>query len=226
MPADDYLPGADVSLDGLRVGCPENFFFDAIDAEVESAVRRAVVLAGELGATVVPVRVPDIAAINVLGRLILLAEASAVMEPYLSDRTRFGTDVLALLDQGRLIPATDYVQAQRLRRLAQQEFASLWKTVDCLMMPATAMPAPRIGETKVPLGDGEEDVRVAATRLVRPMNVLGLPALSMPCGRSRSGLPIGVQIAGPPFQEKRILRLGAALEDAMPSIGCCRDGMD
>ncbi len=224
VPVDDYLPGPDCSIAGLRVGCPENFFFDALDPEVEESVRRAVALAGELGAAVVPIRVPDVAAVNAIGRLILLAEAAAVMEPYLSDRSRFGADVLALLDQGRLIPATDYVQAQRLRRLAQREFASLWEKVDCLMMPATAMPAPKIGAMTVPLGGGEEDVRIAATRLVRSMNVLGLPALSLPCGMSRSGLPIGLQIAGPPFREKRILRVAAALEDAMPaSVGLTDD---
>jgi aspartyl-tRNA(Asn)/glutamyl-tRNA(Gln) amidotransferase subunit A len=161
--------------------------------------------------------VPDIAAINTVGRVILLVEAAAVMEPYLGDRSKFGPDVLALLDQGRLIPATDYIQAQRLRRLAQQEFRALWDTVDCLVTPTTPAPAPRIGATTTEFGGVAEDVRLAATRLVRAINVLGLPALSMPCGLSSERLPLGLQVVGPPFRERRILALGAAIEDALPS---------
>ncbi len=217
-PVEDYLPAADVSLRGLRIGVPENFYFEQADVEVARAVRSTIALAGDLGAATIPVTVPDIAAINTVGRIILLVEASAVMEVHLSNRAQFGEDVLALLDQGRLIPATDYVQAQRLRRLAQEEFRELWKIVDCLAMPTTPSPAPRIGESTATVGGLTEDVRLAATRLVRAFNVLGLPALSMPCGFGRGNLPLGLQIVGPPFREKRILRVGAALEDALPAV--------
>ena len=79
------------------------------------------------------------------------------------------------------------------------------------------MAAPRIGETTVLFGDQTEDVRLAATRLVRGINVLGLPALSMPCGFDRRGLPLGLQIVVRPFDEALILRVAAALEDAMSS---------
>ena len=161
-----------------------------------------------------PVRVPDIAALNAVGRVILLAEASALMEKYIGNRDQFGADVLALLDQGRLLPATDYVNAQRLRRMMQREFAAVWSQVDCLFTPTTPMAAPRIGEKTAKLGDHNEDVRLATTRLVRGINVLGLPALSMPCGPDRRGLPIGLQIVGRPFDEALVLRVAAALEDA------------
>lgn len=222
-PVEDYLPGDEVSIHGRRVGVPEEFFLERLDAEVEQSVRRAARLAMELGAEVIPVRLPDFGAINTVGRVILLAEASAVMEPYLEDRSRFGADVLALLDTGRLLPATDYVQAQRLRRLMQQEFRRVWREVDCLLTPTTPIPAPRLGQSEVHVGDRLEDVRLASTRLVRGFNVLGLPALSMPCGMHSSGLPIGLQLVGPPFSERRILDLGAALEDALgPALGADR----
>ena len=126
--------------------------------------------------------------------------------------------MLALLDQGRLLPATDYVNAQRLRRKMRREFAGLWSQVDCLITPTTPNPAPRIGETTVNLGGRQEDVRLATTRLVRGINLLGLPALSIPCGLSASGLPVGLQIIGPEFQEELILRVGAALEDSGVAI--------
>jgi len=220
-PVADFVPKDDASVRGLRIGYPRNFFFDRLDPEVESSVRAAIARAGSMGAVVKPVTVPDVAALNVVSRLILLAEASAVMEPFAGRRDQFGPDVLALFDQGRLVAATDYVQAQRLRRQLRDEFNRLWNEVDCLATPTTPNTAPRIGDTTVQLGGQEENVRLAATRLVRGINTLGLPALSIPCGLSTSGLPIGLQIVGPAFEEARILRVGAALEDAGVGIPPC-----
>jgi aspartyl-tRNA(Asn)/glutamyl-tRNA(Gln) amidotransferase subunit A len=188
---------------------------------VELCVRGSIARAASLGAEVKPVVVPDIAALNAVGRVILLAEASAAMEPYRERRKSFGPDVLALLDQGRLVPATDYINAQRLRRAMRREFQKLWSEVDCLVVPTTPHTAPRIGETTVRFDGRDEDARLAATRLVRGINVLGLPALSMPCGLSSGGLPIGLQIVGPAFQEALILRIGAALEDDGVGIPPC-----
>ena len=109
------------------------------------------------------------------------------MEPHLEFRDRFGADVLSRLDQGRLIPATDYVNAQRLRRKLRDEFDKLWNEVDCFLTPTTPNTAPRIGENTIRLGGRDEDTRIATTRLVRGINVLGLPALSIPCGLSGHG---------------------------------------
>jgi aspartyl-tRNA(Asn)/glutamyl-tRNA(Gln) amidotransferase subunit A len=209
----DYTPQDGISLQGLRLGFPEKFFFERLDPDVESAVRGAIARAGALGADVKPVQVPNIEAINAVGYVILLAEAAATLERYVGDRSRFGVDVLSLLDQGRCLPAVDYVNAQRLRRKLQIEFAAVWKEVDCLMMPTTPNTAPRIGEELIRFRDGDQDVRALATRLVRAFNVLGLPALSMPCGLSSRGLPIGLQLVAAPFEEATLLQLGVALED-------------
>lgn len=220
-PVVDFVPEEGCSIHGLRVGFPESFFFDRLDPGVELCVRGAIARAESLGAQVKPVKVPDMAAMNVAGRMILLCEASALMEPHLGDRSQFGPDVLALLDQGRLLPATDYIHAQRLRSRMQREFAQVWSTVDCLVTPTTPNTAPRAGENTVKLGGREEDVRLATTRLVRSINLLGLPALSMPCGLSSNGLPVGLQIIGPPFEESLILRVGAAMEDGGVGIPPC-----
>jgi aspartyl-tRNA(Asn)/glutamyl-tRNA(Gln) amidotransferase subunit A len=213
-PVCSYLPPESVNIHGLRIGVPENFYFERISASVADSVRRAVRLAEEAGAIVISLRVPDIAQLNAIGRIILLGEASATMERYVHRRGDFGPDVLALLDQGRLIPATDYINAQRVRRLLLQEFQSVWAKVDCLLAPTTPTTAPSIGQSTINL-DGEEDVRIASTRLVRGVNVLGLPALSLPCGFDEEGLPLGLQIIGPSFQEALILKVGAALEDVL-----------
>jgi aspartyl-tRNA(Asn)/glutamyl-tRNA(Gln) amidotransferase subunit A len=212
-PGVDFIPDDGCSIRRLRIGLPENFYFDHLDAGVESSVRGVFARAQSLGALVAPVRVPDIAALNTVGRVIQLAEAAAVAEPHLEHREKFGPDVLALFDQGRLLPATDYIHAQRLRRKLSREFNQLWSEVDCLIAPTTPNTAPRVGDATVRLGGRDEDVRLTTTRLVRGINVLGLPALSIPCGLGASGLPIGIQIIGPAWEEALILRVGAALED-------------
>ncbi|MBI1791586.1 MAG: amidase, partial [Acidobacteria bacterium] len=215
-PLSRYLPEPHCSIAGLRIGWPENFYFDHVDPLVEGAVRSMADTALTLGARIVPIRVPDIAAYNAVARVILLSEASALMEPHLERRDMFGADVLALLDQGRLLPATDYINAQRLRRAMQREFAQLWERVDCLFTPTAPLGAPRIGQATALVGGRQEDVRLASTRLVRAINLLGLPALSMPCGLDDSGMPLGLQIIGKPFDEATILRIAAALEDSTP----------
>jgi aspartyl-tRNA(Asn)/glutamyl-tRNA(Gln) amidotransferase subunit A len=214
VPPHDYLPPEGVSIRGLRIGLPSSFYFERLDPEIDRGVRSLARTAVDLGAELVDVKVPDIAAINTVSRVILLAEASATMERLLHRRSEIGADVLALLDQGRLIPATDYINAQRLRRVQQREFAQVWKHADCLLIPCTPATAPRIGQTELSLGGVTEDIRIASTRLVRGINPLGLPALSIPCGVSNAGMPMGAQIVGPPFREELILRVGAAIEDA------------
>jgi len=211
-PVIDFTPQDNLSLNGLRLGFPEKFF-QGLDPDVESAVRGAIARAGALGADVKPVPLPDISAINAVGYIILLAEAAAILEPYAHDRESFGPDVLSLLDQGRCLPAIDYVNAQRVRRRLQVGFAKVWSQVDCLILPTTPNTAPRIGQQTVRLRDAEHDVRAVATRLVRTFNVLGWPALSMPCGLSGQGLPIGLQLVAAPFEESTLLQLGAVLED-------------
>jgi aspartyl-tRNA(Asn)/glutamyl-tRNA(Gln) amidotransferase subunit A len=210
-PVENYVPDIEPSLRGLRIGLPENFYFERLDPEVDAAVRAAFRTAEALGAEIVTLRVPDIAAINTVARVILLAEASALLEPHLEHRDLFGGDVLALLDQGRLLPATDYINAQRLRRAMQHEFAGAWSRVDCLFTPTAPITAPRIGETTATVGSASEDVRLATTRLVRAINLLGVPAISIPCGMDHRGLPIGLQIVGQPFAEALILRVAQAL---------------
>ncbi len=159
-------------------------------------------------------RVPDIAAINIVGRMILMSEASALMERYMDRRDAIGPDVLALLDQGRMLAATDYVNAQRMRRVMQKEFAKIWGQVDLLFTPTSAIIAPKIGQTTVEIDGVPEDTRMASTRFVRPFNVLGLPALSLPWGTGELGMPVGLQLVGKAFTEGKMFEAAACLEAA------------
>jgi aspartyl-tRNA(Asn)/glutamyl-tRNA(Gln) amidotransferase subunit A len=148
----------------------------------------------------------------------LLVEAVTVVRPYLDRRADFGADVLAMLDQGKAIAAIDYIEAQRTRRRIGRQFARLFEQVDCIFTPTTPITAPKIGQTSVEIRGGKEEVRSAATRFTRVMNALGLPAISIPCGFSRSGLPIGLQIIAAARQDDLLLRVAAAMEDAMALI--------
>jgi aspartyl-tRNA(Asn)/glutamyl-tRNA(Gln) amidotransferase subunit A len=217
--ASGYVPAAHADLRGMRIGVPENFFVERIAPEVMLSFRAAVQTAAALGAHVTEIRLPDVEALNVVGRIAQLSEVSALLAGYLDRRSEIGRDILVLLEQGRLIPAIDYLNAQRVRAVLTREFSKIWKHLDCLMTPATPIPAPKIGEMSVAFGSFTEDVRSAATRLTRPFNVLGWPALALPCGFTNAGLPIGLQVVAPPQQEDSLLQAGAALEDAFGIAG-------
>ena len=196
----------------LRIGWPENGYFDNVDPDVAKAIENA---AAAVGATRVAVRVPDLDGLNSVARAILLAEASAIYGRYLSESPeQFGSDVRALLQQGALLAATDYVNAQRARREYIRQFRALFRGFDVMITPTTPVPAPKIGEDKVVIEGREEDVRLAATRLVRGINVLGFPAASLPCGTcpSPNRLPVGMQIIGPPGADALVLQVAAAFE--------------
>ncbi len=210
----DYRPGKVAGLQGIRVGRPSNFYFDRLAPSVRARVDRSFELAASLGAEVIHLKVPDVEEWNAVARVVLLAEASAALEPHLSRRDQFAPDVLTLLDQGRLLPATLYVQAQRVRSRLVSEMDAVWNQVDCLFTATTPTTAPEIGATHIDVGGLSEDVRLATTRLVRGINLLGVPALSLPCGADPGGLPVGLQVIAPAFGEKQLLRIGSALECA------------
>jgi len=209
-PAAEYLPDGDAGLagrglTGRRVGVPRNFFRERLATQVAAAYEDALRLAEKQGARLVEVTLPDPGEVNLVGRVILLSEASALIESIPMHRGDLGADVQALVDQGRMVPATDYINAQRLRRLYQQRWARVWDEMDLLFTPAVPIEAPLSGEATV----GGEDVRLASTRLARPFNVMGWPALSFPL--PVIGLPVGLQVVGRPFGEAEILSGAVAI---------------
>ncbi len=117
-----------------------------------------------------------------------------------------------MLDQGSLIPAADYVNAQRLRKLLLGEFHALFRGIDCLLTPTTPITAPRIGQTEITLNGVAHDTRMLTTRFVRGFNVLGFPALSIPCGLTLRRPADRLQMIARPFEENLLLTLGEALE--------------
>jgi Asp-tRNA(Asn)/Glu-tRNA(Gln) amidotransferase A subunit family amidase len=123
---------------------------------------------------------PDLEEINAIGRLILLSEASALLGHYLNRPEDIGADVLTLLEQGIQIKATDYINAQLRRAEIRREWAGIWEQFDVITMPTVGNEPPRIDDPAV----NSLETRVAATKGVRPFNVLGFPAISIPVSTS------------------------------------------
>jgi aspartyl-tRNA(Asn)/glutamyl-tRNA(Gln) amidotransferase subunit A len=198
-------------LKGIRVGVPKNFFFDRVDAEIAAAVRKSISDMERLGAALVDVSLPDMNEANAAARVVQLSETAAIYVNHTNPKM-FGEDVWALLEQGRMIMGHEYVNAQRIRTLFRRHFDELWRKVDVLATPTTPITAPLLEQDNVLIGDAEENVRMATTRLVRSINFLGEPALSMPCGKSSNGMPVGLQLISAPFTEGRLLQIAKTLE--------------
>jgi aspartyl-tRNA(Asn)/glutamyl-tRNA(Gln) amidotransferase subunit A len=200
-------------LDGKKVGVPRNFYFDQLDPDVDAAVRVALNKLEAIGATMIDIEVPDIEEFNAIARLIQLAEATSVHRRRLQKHPEdFSDDVRVLIEQGYFITATDYLDAQRRRRKLNSDFNTLLQQVDVIVAPTIPITAARIGQTTTTIGGMEENVRLATTRLVRALNLTGLPVLSVPCGMSSEGLPIGLQLIGSLFKEANLLEVGHAYE--------------
>lgn len=196
----------------VRIGVPENFYFDGVDSEISAAVESEVKRAERMGAKILRLKVPDPEGLMSAARTILLCEAATTMLPHVKPRHEFGADVLGHLDTGAKVAATEYINAVRAAARLKEQWARLFEHVDLLITPTIPITAPPIGQATVRVGIREEDTRLLTTRFCRGINLLGYPALSIPCGMSAAGLPIGLQIVGGLNQDGLVLNAGAALE--------------
>lgn len=198
-------------LSGIRVGVLRKTYFNRIDEHVAASINQALGEMEKLGASVVEVQTPDLNEMNAVARIVQMAETAALYVNH-RDPAEFGADVWALVEQGRALAAHEYVNAQRIRTLFRRDFDALWQQFDLLVTPTTPITAPFITEDLVQIGSASEDTRLATTRLVRSINLLGEPALSLPCGKAQNGMPVGLQLISAPFTESRLLQIGKTLE--------------
>jgi aspartyl-tRNA(Asn)/glutamyl-tRNA(Gln) amidotransferase subunit A len=148
--------------------------------------------------------------------LILGAEAYAVHEQRLENEPEtFGEEVSERLMDGERLKAYRYANARRRGVLATDEFDRALQGVDVLLTPTLPIVATEIGQREVIIGDYEESVRSALTRFTGPTDLTGHPSLSLPCGATASGLPVGLQLVGRHFDEASLYRFGHAYEVAM-----------
>ncbi|MFE0811869.1 amidase [Streptomyces sp. NPDC058848] len=214
-PAADHRPTAWTgALTGLRVGVPRTYYFDHVDPEVETAVRGAVARLAELGAHLVDVDIPMARYVQAVQWGLMVPEATAYHERTLRTAADlYEDDVRVLLEAGELMSAGDHLRAQRARTLMRREWARLLRQVDVVVAPTVPVTAVPAGQSSVTWSDGTvESVSDAYVRLSAPANITGVPALTVPVGADRAGMPIGMQVLGRPFDEATVVRVGHAYE--------------
>ena len=212
-PVPEFSAGIGQGVRGLALGVPREFFFDRLDTEVRAAMEGALKALEGLGARLVPVSLPHSRHVPAVSFGIQAPEAFAYHEKTLRTRAHeYGPDVRTRLESGRYFPAALYLKAQRARRLLMEDYRKAFGTVEVIVTPTTPIAAPPVGVSTVTAEGRTIDVRGALTRFARAFNATGLPAATVPCGFTADGLPIGLQVAGRPFDEAMVLRVAHAYE--------------
>ena len=210
---DDFSRDLAAGVDGVRLGVVEPYYFDHLQAEVDRHVRAAIRAWQEQGATVKTVSIPALDDIRDAHRTVVAVEAHAThrrrleLEPEL-----FGPVVRQRLVEGGSVAAWEYAEACRWRAPARRAFDEALAEVDVLVTPALPLAAPELGQVDTDAAGMAETVRSALTRLPGPTNLTGHPSLSVPCGTTPEGLPVGVQLIGRYWDEAILYRVGHALE--------------
>ena len=201
-------------INGLKIGVCRNHFFDNLQEDVENAVEQAISDLAAAGAKIVELRIPLLE--YGLGAIFAIELSSSTAYHDQSLRAgrvmQFTPDVRTLVEIGRLVTGPDYLKAEQYRSALMEEYRKVFEQVDVVIGPTTPITAWKSGEWTVQVGGKPESVLAASWRFTYPYNLTGLPALSVPCGFDRDGLPIGMQIAGRPFDETTVLRVGYAYE--------------
>ena len=215
-PVPNYLEALSTGAGGLRVGVLRGDYRLGMDDDIERAVKAAFAVLAGLGAHVIdPVELPFIQEMLPTNFTILSSEAAAYHVANLDERPQdYGEDVLGRLIAGRGNIATDYVNARERQVQLRAQLLSAMGDFDALATPMLPLGAPPIGQNEVTVGGRPMDLRAAVTWYTQPFNLTGFPAISVPCGFTSGGMPIGFQLVAKPFEEGTLLRLAHAYEQS------------
>ena len=217
-PVPDYAASLKKGIKGLRMGVPREFFDMPMDAEVKVAVTKAIGVLEELGGQTVEVSWPNFHRAVTMGHLISITEASSIHSHLV--RTRGSEEVAKVLrkfpriEAGLMISAADYLEVLKLRRIYTMESHEVMKNVDVLVGPTMPMVPFPLASAEIEMDGVNFTAEKAIPTFTRPYDLNGFPAVSVPCGFSDSGLPIGLQIAALPYQDNIILQAAYAYQEA------------
>jgi aspartyl-tRNA(Asn)/glutamyl-tRNA(Gln) amidotransferase subunit A len=207
-PVPDFSAGISDGIAGLRIGVARAFFFDDCAPGVVDAIEAALRVLEELGARIEEVALPDMDAAYTVGTVTIAVEGAAFHAADLRERPELFSDELrAAFELGSFYSGVDYVQAQRVRRQVMQATKRAMASFDAVVMPTSPVPT-------TPIASSPPEHAMLRPRNTMPFNVLGLPGISVPCGFTGDGLPVGLQIIGKAFDEAGVLRLAHAYEQA------------
>jgi aspartyl-tRNA(Asn)/glutamyl-tRNA(Gln) amidotransferase subunit A len=220
-PVPDYLADLGAGIQGMRIGVDKGYFlYDQVQAPVRDAVEAAIRVLVSLGAERVDITIPELEWSTTVGNVMTEVDMSTWHRQFLrSKRDLYDPGTRLMLELGELIPGTHYVLAQQVRTRIRDAVRRCFTEhrLDALLGPTIPVTAPRLDQLSVDLVD--ENAEGGLSTLVHheyPANITGLPALSVPCGFSDAGLPIGFQVIGRPLDEMTLLRIGHAYEAVTP----------
>ena len=207
----------------LKLGMPKEFFFDVVSEEVYAAFRNAVRAFQKQGATVKEVSIPLLNETEEAGNHIAWPEATHYHQQagwFPTHSADYGEDVHSRLEMGAKVSAITYLQALATRDkvIEHLHLAMADAGFDALVVPTTPIAAPLIGEESTPIGKTNHATRALLLRLNRPANLAGIPAISIPCGTTSSGLPIGLQLIGAVGNEPLLLQIAQVAQALMPVL--------
>ena len=215
-PVPDYEAALTGSVAGLRIAVVEDWFHDGVDAEVAAAFDTALDVLRGLGATVERVAVPEMAAVVAYTALLSRAEGAAIHAQWMREQPGdYAVHLSARLYGGYALPATLYIEALSRRGPLLRAFCDrALGRFDLVATPTIRIPVPTLAETDVDVDPENWGRFMGLSANTRPFNYLGLPTISIPCGADSAGLPIGLQLAGRPFAEARVLNAADAYQAA------------
>jgi aspartyl-tRNA(Asn)/glutamyl-tRNA(Gln) amidotransferase subunit A len=209
VPVEDYRLHLEDGVEGWRVALAQGDYVEAADTEVLMAVDQAAQVFMDLGARVEKVDLSWLEQLALANSQMTQADAAAFYRERMTKHPdSFGTDVLQRLKSGTALSSSDYALARRTQAEGRRRLELFFGEFDLLLLPTTPVPAPPIEDT------GAIQAARQLTRLTSPFNLTGIPALSVPCGFTRAGLPVGLQIISKHWGEANILRAGYAYEQA------------
>jgi aspartyl-tRNA(Asn)/glutamyl-tRNA(Gln) amidotransferase subunit A len=205
----------------MRLGIPAEFFFEILSPEVDTAFHASLGMLEKQGAKLVKVSLPLLTETEDAGNQIAWAEATQYHQQagwYPAQAAAYGEDVRSRLEMGTKVSAVSYVSALKLREKFIEGYHSVLESedLDAFVVPTTPVPAPRIGEDETIIEGKKYPTRALLLRLNRPANLAGVPAISIPCGFTPQGLPVGLQLMGAVNDEALLLELAQVLESAIP----------
>jgi aspartyl-tRNA(Asn)/glutamyl-tRNA(Gln) amidotransferase subunit A len=214
-PVEDFTASLNQRLNGLHIGIPTSYFNEHLQPEVESAWRAAIDTLVALGANPVDVAFTALDAAQRVGMTIVRVEMTTFHREWFARQPAdYSAAARERFAVGASRGAVEYAQAQRDREPIRVELWATFDQVDVLVTPAMPTTMARIGSSVVEFDGQSFDTSELATRCTYPFNLSGMPAMSIPCGFDRNGLPIGLQLAAAPWQEALLLRVAHQFQQA------------
>jgi aspartyl-tRNA(Asn)/glutamyl-tRNA(Gln) amidotransferase subunit A len=200
-------------IKGGIIGVPSSFYFEGLDSEVERKIHQALDVLKRSGAVIRTVNIGNIREISSAQQTTIKSEAYTVHEEMLQNQPeQYEQEVRERLLTGKAVKASEYVRAQQVRLAGAREFGRVLTEVDVILSPSVPILPPNLEQREVIVNGETRHVRECLTRFTGPTNLIGFPSISIPCGFSASGLPIGLQFIGKPYDEANLYRFSHAFE--------------